>query len=225
MKVGTSILAGLLFAVIAILPIAAQPGQAPADGHVTQDQARELYRRSVFAHGYMHGYEDGFHLGDFDLQTGHNSRDLRQVKQFREAKSGYQRAFGNPEEFRTAYRLGFSMGYGDAMAGREFRAVRAVRRAAHGLIDPPHPGPGTSISFDRGFGQGYESGKVHGEVAGRKQASYNSSPSACVASAHPPAGLSQDFCDGYARGYLLGYDDGYLSGGFTPELEITASNQ
>lgn len=225
MKVGASILTKLLFVVIAIFPIAAQSGQNPADGHITGDRARELYRRSVFAHGYMHGYEDGFHLGDFDLQTGHNPRDLRQLKLFRDAKSGYQRAFGNEQEFRGAYRLGFSAGYGDAMAGREFRAVRTVRRAADGLIDPPDPGPSTSITFDRGFGQGYESGKVHGEVAGRDQAAYNSTPSACVAGAHPSAGLSQDFCDGYGRGYLLGYDDGYLSRGLAPEPNITASKR
>ena len=195
-----------------------------ADEHIVNDRARQLYRRSVFAHGYIHGYEDGFHQGDFDLQTGHNPQNVKRLKAFRAADAGHRREFGNRDQFRTAYRKGFTAGYADATAGRDFRAVSAVRRAADGLLDLPAEDD-QHATFDRGFRDGYESGQVHGEVAGRDRASYDSSPIGCALGAPPPPGQSQDFCDGYARGYLMGFDDGYLARRPGIERDVTAKKR
>src|SRR5206468_9458367 len=35
-----------------------------ADRHMLADDAQSLYRRSPFAHGYIHGYEEGFHCAN-----------------------------------------------------------------------------------------------------------------------------------------------------------------
>ena len=98
------------------------------DQHVSADRALSLYRRSVFAHGYIHGYEDGFREGDIDLQTGHDARDCKHIKEFLAADRGYRHVFGSREQFRAAYRKGFASGYTDGLARRDFRAVAAARR-------------------------------------------------------------------------------------------------
>jgi len=215
----------LLMALFTCSMLMAQRVALSADDHIVNDRARELYRRSVFAHGYMHGYEDGFHQGDFDLQTGHDPQDPKRLKQFRATDVGYRREFGNRDQFRAAYRKGFITGYADAMAGRDFRAVSTVRRAADGLADLAEQGDQQDGTFDHGFREGYESGQVHGEVAGRDRTSYDSSPAGCAPGLPPPAGQSQDFCDGYARGYLMGYEDGYLARRPGIEWDVTAKNR
>jgi hypothetical protein len=212
----------LTFTLLALAPfLAAQQGSKVSDAHVDGDQARELYRRSVFAHGYMHGYEDGFHEGDLDFQTGRDPRDLRHMKQFRDANRGYHNEFGKLSNFRTAYAEGFRAGYSDAISGRDFRAVGIVRRAADGLQPLPDPLPPHN-GFDHGFREGYASGRIHGEVAGRDKARYESTPSQCAPDSRPPSGISQEFCDGYTRGYLVGYDDGYVAQGRAVESNVTA---
>ena len=195
------------------------------DQHVNEDRAGPLYRRSVFAHGYIHGYEDGFREGDIDFQTGHDPRDVKRLKEFRSADGGYRRTFGNRDQFRAAYRRGLATGYTDALAGREFRGVAAARRAADGLAD--RPDVSSDNTFDHGFRQGYEAGQARGQSAIRDHVSYNSAPSACTPNpgSPPPPGQPQDFCDGYTRGYLMGYDDGYLGGDHMAERNMTAKNR
>lgn len=216
------LLAGLLIG-FWMAPVAiAQRDASPHDGHMNEGAAQQLYRRSVFAHGYIHGYEGGFHQGDFDFQTGRDPRDIKRLREYRAADSGYQRVFGNRDQFRAAYRKGFATGYADALAGREFRAVAAARHAANGLLEAQHAS--SDSTFDRGFRQGYEAGQAHGDHAVRDHVSYNSAPSTCGVTAPPPPGQPQDFCDGYARGYPMGYDDGYRASGQMPEREMTAKN-
>jgi flagellar biosynthesis/type III secretory pathway protein FliH len=203
-------------------PLAAHQDANALDQHTNEDQARQLYRRSVFAHGYIHGYEDGFHEGNFDFQAGRDPRDLKRMKEFRTADAGYRRAFGSREQFRAAYRKGFATGYADALAGREFRAVAAARRAADGL--PEDAVASSDSTFDRGFRQGYEGGQVHGATALRDHGSYNSVPSTCGPDSAPVPGQPQDFCVGYTRGYLMGYDDGYIATDQNTERDMTARN-
>ena len=223
MKLPRTILTlALLAAFIALSPsLWGQQGSNPGDIHVDREQARELYRHSAFAHGYIHGYEDGFHEGDLDLQSGHEARDLRRLKQFRDARRGYRKEFGKLANFRAAYADGFRFGYSDAFTGRDFRAVSAARRAARGLEPVPEPLPAHD-GFDHGFREGYDSGKIHGEIAGRDNAQYESTPAQCTPGSAPPSGISQDFCEGYRRGYLMGYDDGYVAEGRTVESNVTA---
>jgi hypothetical protein len=210
----------LLLVTLTVPVLVAQQVMRSVDQHIAEDRASSLYRHSVFAHGYIHGYEDGFRLGDIDLQTGHDARDFRRLKEFHAADSGYRRTFGNRDQFRAAYRKGFVAGYTDALADREFRAVAAARRASVGL--PEIPDSGGDSNFDRGFRQGYESGQVHGELAVRDRVRYNSVPSACAPASPAPAGQPQDFCEGYARGYSIGYDDGYVASGPTIDRNTTA---
>src|SRR5438105_11399838 len=59
--------------------LAAAQATKPACPH-SQDKAAPIYSRSAFAHGYIHGYEDGFHAADQDLHMGRVARGVAATK-------------------------------------------------------------------------------------------------------------------------------------------------
>src|SRR5204863_4364538 len=69
-------IAGLML--VLACSLAAQANK-PACPHF-QDKAAPLYSRSAFAHGYIHGYEDGFHAADQDLHMGRLARGIAATK-------------------------------------------------------------------------------------------------------------------------------------------------
>src|SRR3954463_11740886 len=93
------------------------------DYHVGSDPAQRLFRLSPFAHGYIHGYESGFGMGDEDLQLGRGDQQIQKTREFRSADRGYRAGFGDRESFRAGFREGLTVGYHDALIGSEFRAL------------------------------------------------------------------------------------------------------
>ncbi len=175
------------------------------------DQAGELFLVSPFAHGYIHGYEDGFHNGNIDYQEGRRARPLKEFRDYRFGKSGYQPAFGGLEPFRNGYKAGFSAGYVDAIAGREFRGVASIRVAGLAL-------PGDAVAsltdnggFDRGFADGYALGLIAGNRAGIADEEFDASSQMCAPGSPETRTHSNSYCEGFTRAYALGYQDGYLS--------------
>ncbi|HZU22530.1 MAG TPA: hypothetical protein VE998_06825, partial [Terriglobales bacterium] len=140
-----------VFALVAALP--AQPAEPASDQHLS-DPAAALYQRSPFAHGYIHGYEEGFHVGDQDLQFGRLTRGDR-----RKTSAGHPRPAlrGESASFREGYDQGFTAGYRDSVAGREFRAIAALRQAAAAL------GEGARAQDDGGFDAAFMTGYFAGE--------------------------------------------------------------
>ena len=58
----------------AVFLLACVPGSFAEDNkpdyHTSDDQSRDLYIHSAFAHGVRHGYEEGYHAADMDIHTG-----------------------------------------------------------------------------------------------------------------------------------------------------------
>ena len=161
----------------------------------------DLIRQSPFAHGYLHGYEAGFHAGDADFH-------LARVRTLRELESnrlwGYQPAFGSRESFRDGFREGLVAGYQDSIAGRDFRGFQ-VLSAVTGSAHPQ--------DFDRGFADGYKAGHTRGAGDLDADSDFDPGKGTCPAK---PAGdgrlpeSSAAYCAGYLHAHRLGYTDGYL---------------
>ena len=183
------ICAFLLFAGAALAQNASGTMPDP-DYHVTQDPAQRLFRLSPFAHGYIHGYESGFALGDQDVQMGRGDQHIERTGEFKDADRGYRREFGDRESFRSGFRDGLVVGYHDAISGGEFRAFAELRRLATGL-ESSLVGNAVDQTYDGGFLAGYT-------AARQGQLDDCRSPNT-AAKAH--------FCSGYLDGYDLGHSD------------------
>jgi len=167
-----------------------------ADRHTISDPAQVLYMRSSWAHGYIHGYEQGFHTGDLEVQMGHEARPLDQFKVYREI-SGY---LGEDDHgaFRRGYREGFRVAYHDALSGGVFCAIAQIRRAAEGLEKQARL---AKREFDQALAEGYESGWVRGVQ--RERLVSGVQRAVCLAHQWSPS-----YCDAFSRGFELGYDAG-----------------
>ena len=176
--------------------------QNTPDPHMI-DAASVLYARSAFAHGYLHGYEQGFHLADLDIQMGHLLPGVQVRRDVRERDPHYRPAYGDKSLFISGFRLGMRAGYADSIAGVSFRAVTEMRQAATGLT----PGR-TSKPFDRGVYEGFLHGERQGAGDAHAMADFAGVTSSCLAEHPVKPEDGQPYCDGYTRGFQLGYSDG-----------------
>jgi hypothetical protein len=197
-----------VLAVLLALSIAAA---AQSDSHLEIDPAAPIYHRSVFLHGYAHGYELGFHSGNVDLHMGRSSRDPRSIKMFKDSKRIYQASFGNRDMFINGYEQGFRVGYADSIYGRDFRAARELRTLSQQMQDiaEAHPPAGSrevseNREFDKGMSDGYKRGVSAGVNDGRSSSVYRPNTETC-----PRKSTDGQFCSAHRLGYELGYSDGY----------------
>ena len=172
-------------------------------------QRTELFAKSTFAHGYMHGYEDGFHVGDLDVQMGRSYRDVKCQEKFKKP-AGFKAEFGKKGLFDDGYRKGFQVGYTDAFAGRNFRAVQLIQQSSTVL---KQGSTRENRDFDSAFQQGYETGQKKGLEDGRSAAAENAAPLQCEEHlAKGGAGEPKaDYCEAFRGGYQLGYSDGFAN--------------
>ena len=180
----------------------------PADWHVTGALGHGLCKKSAFVHGYIHGYEQGFHVADLDLQMGHDVSDPTKIKAYRDAV-GYRGRFGDKAFFESGYHEGFRVGYADGVDGRAFRAVSELRAAALGVQEEGDLRP--SKVFDQGFSSGYSAGVQHGLRDGRVGIAFQEVSAQCPEGLFHSLGRGDEYCSGYGRGYRLGYTDGYVN--------------
>jgi flagellar biosynthesis/type III secretory pathway protein FliH len=181
--------------------------QEAFDPHYAATRTSAIARKSVFVHGYLHGYEEGFHLADLDIHMGRAARDIRKCKEGREA-AGYRREFGNKRVFESGYREGVRVGYADGVAGRSFRAVNELEALESAAPNAAEVRP--DAIFDQGFSAGYTSGQHQGLEDGRSNMTFTPPLAAC-----PPlpttAPDQPTFCAAYAGGYRVGYADGFTN--------------
>lgn len=186
---------------------------AAACPHLTSERG-PLYQHSAFAHGYIHGYEQGFHVGNQDLQLARNARDINRSDFYREAADEYHSGFGARDAFRAGYRDGLVIGYTDAMSGHSFRAIDEARIASARLDVAPdasaHHSSQTGKQFELGFMHGYRAGTLQGVGDGRNRATYRSAQAEC-SGAGEKVPLGEEYCGGYLRGFTFGYSDGYIN--------------
>jgi hypothetical protein len=178
------------FTVVIALCSAPSFAQKP-DYHVGGDPAQRLFRLSPFAHGYIHGYESGFGMGDEDLQLGRGDQHIEKTGEYRSADRDYDRSFGDRENFRAGYREGLVVGYHDALSGGEFRALSELRRLATGL-EQDLVSNSSDTTYDGGFLSGYRAAR-HDHANDCKAGNANAA--------------KQRFCSGFLDGYELGEAD------------------
>ena len=184
---------------LGLLSAAAWAGDAD-DYHVSGDPAQRLFRLSPFAHGYIHGYEGGFGMGDDDVHMARTEEKIDQTEEYHHADRGYDRSFGDRENFRAGFREGLTMGYHDAISGGEFRALGELRRLATGLENELVGRDPVNHASDAG----YDGGFLAGYRAARQE-----HPNECKAGV--AAGKTDPskarFCSGFLDGYELGESD------------------
>jgi hypothetical protein len=165
--------------------------------HLQDSSTGALLADSAFAHGYRHGYDEGFHIADLDIHMGRSARSVAALKEARQAGRDYNNAFGSKELFDEGYQAGFHTGYSDAIAGFEYRAVKRTREAAEGLTILP---PSRREFFDKGFAGGYKSAQTHdAPVSGVTSAYLEQYCDKTLSRSHP-----LEYCSGFSRGYVLG---------------------
>jgi hypothetical protein len=96
------LVAGLLLATQACASYG-HDGRYPDRGYAVDPQRR----------AYSHGYEEGLEHGRSDARRG-RSLDYRRHDEFRDGDEGYNRRYGDREDYVEAFRRGFVAGYSEA---------------------------------------------------------------------------------------------------------------
>src|SRR6185312_11301980 len=125
-----------------------------SERHLQPTSVGALFLDSAFAHGYRHGYDQGFHAADIDIHMGRLAQAITK-RDLRLSRREYNSSFGNRTHFEQGYQAGFFAGYDDAFAGRDYRASERAKFAASGLLDALPPS--RRQYFDDGFASGYAS--------------------------------------------------------------------
>jgi flagellar biosynthesis/type III secretory pathway protein FliH len=196
----------MLLAVAAVLAFNVCAHAQSDDWHMS---SRDLFVKSTFAHGYIHGYEEGFHAGDIDMQMGRSYREMKCQEKFKKP-AGYRDQFGSKGTYDDGYRKGYTVGYIDSYEGRNFRAIQLIR-AAQASND--RSGWRLDQEFDSAFRQGYEAGQSKGLQDGRTSVAAQNEPASCEEKlqAKGGSGLNNNYCDAFRSGYQLGYSDGFAN--------------
>jgi hypothetical protein len=157
-----------------------------------------LYQHSVWAHGYIHGYETGFHWGNFDMQVSGGARAEKMMKSCRNPKHHYNKSFGSRSTFESGFREGFKAGYADGVTGEAFRAATTARTlvTSHDQL--------AGLPVDEGIANGYIQGRTQGLSDARIAAAFTPGKALC-----PRDAGDQNYCGSYALGFRWGYSDGY----------------
>jgi hypothetical protein len=187
----------LLLTLSLVSPILAMAQSSP-DTHVTLDSARELYQSSSWAHGYVHGYEQGFHIGDLDVQLAKGARDPEKDES---AKIRMRQVYGDLKNFSRVLKQGLLVGYADAYSGREFRAFRELRKLAQDF--EPVTTSSNDQDGDRAIDEGYKKGLAAGLYDGRTGRKFTNRADV------DPCKRDTGYCAFHDRGVQLGYADGY----------------
>ena len=169
------------------------------DRHLQPTPLGSLCANSAFAHGYRHGYDQGFHVGDLDLQLGRDARMVVTSKEYRQPAREYRSIFGSRELFEKGYQAGFHSGYSDAITDAEYRVRERTNTAAAGLNTDLLP-PNRRAHFDEGFATGYESAQTRGALSQGMTVDYVEQYCRKTASGV----YALEYCSGFSRGYVLG---------------------
>jgi hypothetical protein len=201
MSLGRKCCRVLLFVLVATACMAQRD-----DSHLTQDPAERLYTESPFAHGYIHGYQMGFHCGDLDLQMSHEPQVLKNEKHFKDGIHHFRHIYGDKSSFVQGYEAGFRMGYADGYEGTEFRAIQNLRELSKDLPDVDQ---NASPILDTALMRGYVDGRKNGLGDGRANADYRPDGSDCELALRFKEAPTTFYCSAYSLGYRFGYSDGF----------------
>ena len=237
MKTTTLTTAGL--AIAAVMTLGASARVHAAEGQTRDDRARQ-YGGSLDArqHGYEHGYREGGDQGrqDRERQMSYNLRDSDYWGQ-----RGYERAFGDRDEYLDGYRQGYQAGYDEAFYGLAGQYGELYGRPQAGDRVAPlddvyadRPYSSTDMAFDAGYREGVTLGQQdrarNTRSNYRNNNSYKNGDLGYRASYGDRNSYRLQFRDGIERGYEDGYGrvQGYNNQGYNssdPALSANPSNR
>jgi hypothetical protein len=187
-----------------------------AQGQTANDRARvQPYGGSLDAwqHGYEHAYRDG-------ADQGRQDREKRMAYSWRDndywGARGYERAFGDRNEYMEGYREGYQAGYDDGYYGLKGQYGQLYGRPQAGRPVPPANDPYADRQFgasDMAFDAGYREGVTLGQQdRGRNARSnfrgnniYKNGDLGYRASYGDREAYRLQFRDGLERGYADSY--------------------
>jgi hypothetical protein len=176
---------------------------AQADMHLDESPAKGLFHCSAWAHGYIHGYESGFHQGNLDLHMARQVQDPHSVKDYKKAGRAYRTDFGSRPDFEKGYGSGFEVGYLDGFSGREFRAATEANRVATMVGTEANRDPKQFAHLDFILDSGYVQGRRVGLSDARSRTEFQGS-TPC-----PDIAKTGSTCAAYQASFRWGYSDGY----------------
>jgi hypothetical protein len=192
-----------LILIISLLGLSAA-SMAQGDFHLADSPAKSFFHQSSWAHGYMHGYESGFHEGNLDLHMARSVRDPHKVAEYKKSSHCFRAEFGNRNEFEKGYGSGFEVGYLDGATGRDFRAASEVSRLSPRLEGMQKLTAKQSAHMDIVLDAGYSQGRRTGLDDARSKSQFKEAEEPC-----PELAQTEHFCSAYQVGYRWGYSDGY----------------
>ena len=182
----------------------------------TRDDARaRQYGGSVDAwqHGYEHAYRDGADQGrqDRERRMSYNLRDSAYLGQ-----RGYEKAFGDRNQYLDGYRQGYQAGYDEAFYGVSGQYGQLYGRPQAGGRVPAGNDPyadrqhsSTDMAFDAGYREGITLGQQDRGRNSRSNyqssATYRSGDMGYRSSYGDRESYRVQFRDGVQRGYEDGY--------------------
>ena len=206
--IGLALTAFIGVSAIAFVPV--------AEGQTRADQMRALeYGGSLDAwqHGYEHAYRDG-------ADQGRQDRERKTAYAWKNndywGARGYERAFGDRNEYMEGYRAGYQAGYDDGYYGLGGQYGQLYGRPQAGRRVPPANDPYANRQFgasDMAFDAGYREGVTLGQQdRGRNARSnfrgnniYKNGDLGYRASYGNRETYRLQFRDGLERGYADGY--------------------
>ena len=181
----------LLVALLVAAPALLLAGQGKDDAHWNGDSAAPLYHVSVFAHGFIHGYEDGFRIADEIYQLGMAPVSFNSYPQYKDATSHYDSSFGPKDRFKAGYREGFMTAYREGFGPNAPRYGAAYREGQA-----------------RGLSEGREAGREdaqrnHWDLEGQRELVLADS------GYRQELGSRSEYEEGYRAGFRQGYSEGF----------------
>jgi hypothetical protein len=189
----------------------------PACGAYTTYGNQGRYYRDIERRAYDIGYREGLDHGQDDARRG---RDYAYAhdRDYRNADRGYDRSFGNPEEYRRFFRQGYEAGYNEGYRG----AHRGSGGNYPGSTYPTYPSYPTSPSYPSGravprgsYAQqnGYRDGVEAGRSDARDRARYDPVRAKRYREGDHDYdsryGSRDDYKREYRSAFQQGYDEGY----------------
>jgi hypothetical protein len=192
------------------------------------------YSRGDARVAFDNGYRSGFDRGRDDAR--HQRYDYGRHDEYRSANWGYERNYGNRDEYRDTFRRGFVSGYDDGYYGRNtrnssygddryrnddrYRPLPAPP-PVYGNVYPGSPaygggyggGYGGSYGVNPGFDRGYREGLDKGRNDGKHHDSYDPRRQKWYRDGdrgyRDEYGPRRNYENAYRDGFLRGYDQGY----------------
>jgi len=195
-----------------------------AEPQARDDSRARQYAGSTDAwqHGYEHAYRDGADQGrqDRERRASYNLRDSSYWGQ-----RGYERAFGDRNQYLDGYRQGYQAGYDEGFYGVAGQYGQLYGRPQAGSRVPAANDPyadrqhsSTDMAFDAGYREGITLGQQ--DRSRNSRSNYQNSPTyrsgdmGYRSSYGDRESYRVQFRDGIQRGYEDGY--GRSQGGYDP---------